>query len=153
MLDLVLLSAGNMFRYCYWAASFSLMRLSLGQFIHQQKKNISVMVSTLFAAAINLVLNAILIPTVGIQGAVVATAVAYFVVFLFRMLDSRKYVNISMNVWRILLSMILLLGQCILIIAIEGTKSYFVSILLFCFLLCINSSDILKMTRAIKARF
>lgn len=117
------------------------------------KKNISVMVSTLFAAAINLVLNAILIPTVGIQGAVVATAVAYFVVFLFRMLDSRKYVNISMNVWRILLSMILLLGQCILIIAIEGTKSYFVSILLFCFLLCINSSDILKMTRAIKARF
>lgn len=116
------------------------------------KKNVSVMVSTLVAAAINLILNAILIPTVGIQGAVIATAIAYFVVFLFRMLDSRKYVNIRINTWKVLLSMMILFGQCILIIVTEGARRYFVSALLFCILICINSNDILKIVKAIKAR-
>jgi len=44
-------------------------------------------------AIMNLVLNAILIPSIGVQGAAIATTISYISVFAFRMFDTRKYLK------------------------------------------------------------
>ena len=53
------------------------------------------MFSALSGAITNIVLNFILIPVVGINGAAIATCVSYFVVFVYRIIDTRKYINLN----------------------------------------------------------
>ena len=54
------------------------------------KKNINVMVSTVLSALINICLNFLLIPPMGVMGAVVATVISYAFIASFRLFDSRK---------------------------------------------------------------
>lgn len=81
------------------------------------KRNVSVMMTTFLAAGINFVLNIVLIKTMGVQGAVVATAVAYLVVFIFRMVDSQKYVKFQIDFLQVGLSLIVLTVQSLVTIA------------------------------------
>lgn len=116
------------------------------------KKNVSIMSTTLIAAVINIVLNAILIPTIGIQGAVIATAVAYFVVFVFRMIDSQKYMQFEVQVTRVLLSMVILTGQCALMITIDGVLRYVASIVCFAVLFVLNAKTIILLFNMFKMK-
>ena len=116
------------------------------------KKNVSIMSTTLIAAVINIVLNAILIPTIGIQGAVIATAVAYFVVFVFRMIDSQKYMQFEVQVTRVLLSMVILTGQCALMITIDGVLRYVASIVCFAVLFLLNAKTIVLLFNMFKMK-
>lgn len=75
------------------------------------------MLTTFLAAGINFVLNIILIKAMGIQGAVIATAFAYLVVFVFRMVDSQKYINFQINFVQISISVLILTVQCLVTIA------------------------------------
>ena len=81
------------------------------------KRNVSVMMTTFLAAGINFVLNIILIKTMGIQGAVIAAAVAYLVVFVFRMIDSQKYIKFHINFAQVGISVLILTAQCLVTIA------------------------------------
>lgn len=49
--------------------------------------------SATVGAVMNLALNAILIPFIGVQGAAIATTISYISVFIFRMVDTRKYLK------------------------------------------------------------
>ena len=49
--------------------------------------------SATVGAITNLVLNALLIPTMGVQGAAIATTISYISVFMFRMYDTKKYLK------------------------------------------------------------
>lgn len=80
------------------------------------KRNVSVMMTTFLAAGINFVLNIILIKAMGIQGAVIATAVAYLVVFVFRMIDSQKYIKFHINFAQVGISVLILTAQCLVTI-------------------------------------
>lgn len=60
--------------------------------IKDNKKN---MYTTLLGAGINIILNLILIPKYELIGAAVATLVSYFVVFAVRVIDTRKYLPIT----------------------------------------------------------
>ena len=70
------------------------------------------MFSAASGAMINVILNAILIPTLGIQGAAIATCFSYIVVFIYRVFDTRKYVilNFKKKEYVAFLSGILLLS-------------------------------------------
>lgn len=46
-------------------------------------------------ALINIVLNFLLIPIIGVYGAALATCVSYIVTFLYRVYDTRKYIKIN----------------------------------------------------------
>lgn len=114
------------------------------------KKNVSIMLTTLLAAGINIVLNILLIPRVGIQGAVIATAIAYFVVFVFRMTDSQKYVEFKLKVGQVLLSMVILTVQCLLMIILSGVARYASSIVCFVLLVCINAKTIVLLVKMMR---
>lgn len=82
---------GLFFGSKYLPASQALRILSLGFMFHTLlglngwsliviKENKFVMYSTLISAIVNVILNALLIPVYGIEGAAIATAISYFVV-------------------------------------------------------------------------
>ncbi|MBQ3440956.1 polysaccharide biosynthesis C-terminal domain-containing protein [Candidatus Saccharibacteria bacterium] len=63
--------------------------------VHKDSKGF--LFSATIGAIVNLVLNAILIPLIGIQGAAIATTISYIAVFLYRLFDTRKYVRIHLD--------------------------------------------------------
>lgn len=60
--------------------------------IKDNKRN---MYTTLLGAGINIILNFILIPKYKLIGAAIATLVSYFVVFIVRIIDTKKYLPIT----------------------------------------------------------
>ena len=75
------------------------------------KKNTSVMITTICGAVVNIVLNFILIPNIGIQGAVIATMISQLVVVLFRMIDSRRFIIFRVDYIRLAITVLLLLFE------------------------------------------
>lgn len=70
--------------------------LALGTFISTcysvHKDSVGYMVSGCMGSILNIILNFILIPKIGVYGAAVATCTSYVVVFLFRLIHTRKYI-------------------------------------------------------------
>lgn len=100
---------------CY-AMIFSGMGAFLGSLYAVAKDTKKAMISTIISAAINIGLNAILIPLIGINGAAIATFISMEVLFLFRAIDTRKYLIIDYDKKLLLTSII---G-----IAIQGVAYY-----------------------------
>lgn len=63
--------------------------------VHKDSKGF--LLSATVGAIINLILNSILIPLIGVQGAAIATTVSYIAVFIYRLFDTRKYVKIHLD--------------------------------------------------------
>jgi len=75
--------------------------------VHKDSKGF--LFSGLSGAIANIILNFIFIPIFGIYGAALATMLSYVIVFIYRIIDTWKYVRIKINIKHIfLLSFILL---------------------------------------------
>ncbi len=53
--------------------------------------------TTMFAAIINILINIIFIRNIGLWAAVLSTLISYIIITIYRFIDSRKYVKISIN--------------------------------------------------------
>lgn len=75
--------------------------LTLGTFIATSytvhKDSFGYLFSGMFGAIFNIVLNFALIPIIQVYGAALATCVSYILVFLFRMVHTRKYIKYKIN--------------------------------------------------------
>lgn len=98
------------------ATVFSCMASFLGSIYMVQKASGMAFLTTFIGAAMNLSLNLWWIPKYGVQGATIATLVSYFVVFLLRALNSRRYMYIRFGAGRLLLNLAILLGQSLLLL-------------------------------------
>ncbi len=76
--------------------------------------------SGLIGAISNIILNAILIPVIGVYGAAIATMVSYITVFIYRIIDTRKYISIKVNLKHIII-LILSAISCVVIYFSEPT--------------------------------
>ena len=72
--------------------------------------------STAFSAVINIVLNALLIPRYGGTGAAAATLISYVALFIYRALDSRRFMPIHWKGSRLGLTVLLLAVQAVLML-------------------------------------
>lgn len=79
------------------------------------KKPSKIAISSTMGLVLNIVLNAALIPKSGIMGACIATAGSYIFIGLFRMIDCRKYIDLTFDMVRWIVSIILLIIQCIFV--------------------------------------
>lgn len=70
-----------------------------GTFYNATKETSAMFISTLCGAIICTPLCILLVNVIGVWGALVSALVAQIVVFLYRFIDSRKYANVSINVW------------------------------------------------------
>ena len=67
--------------------------------------------SAVAAALANIVLNIMLIPNFGAMGAALATLISYFVMWLVRLVDSRRFIRLDINLKKDIFSYLLILLQ------------------------------------------
>lgn len=72
------------------------------------------LLSATAGAAVNIVLNFVLIPIAGIQGAAIATCLSYISVFLYRLIDTHKYIPLNINDFQYVLQPVLLFALLLL---------------------------------------
>lgn len=68
--------------------------------------------TSLVAAVVNLVLNAVLIPIYGVNGAIAATFTSYFVCYLIRLFDARRFVPFTVKHLRFGVNLAILFLMC-----------------------------------------
>ena len=71
-------------------------------------------VSTVSAACVNMVLNALLIPQYGAEGAAVATTISFFIIWLIRLVCARRIIKWKISLKRDILTYLLLIVQLVL---------------------------------------
>lgn len=79
------------------ASMFNILVSFLGSIYVAKKLTREIAKTSIFAAIINLVINLILIRTIGLYAASISTFASYFVMFIYRYIDSKKYVKLIVN--------------------------------------------------------
>lgn len=108
--------------------------------------------STIIGAVTNLVLNFIFTPVYGALGAAVATAVCYFVVWLFRLFQSKKYIKLKISFFRDICSYILLVIQSIILLYIDNRSLVLNQIIIFLLFILLYRNDLKKVLLKFKRR-
>ncbi len=79
-----------------------------------QKKSKNSCFTAFSAALTNIVLNLLFIPKLGVYGAAIATAAAYFTCYVIRAIDTRRYIYFKINTALLAINTILVSGMCVL---------------------------------------
>lgn len=79
------------------------------------KDSFGFLFSGIFGAVMNIVLNFILIPFIGVYGAALATCVSYIAVFIFRAIHTRKYIRYNVLNKEFIIGVVMLIASAILI--------------------------------------
>ncbi|ARP49825.1 MULTISPECIES: lipopolysaccharide biosynthesis protein [Caproicibacterium] len=98
------------------STAFSCLASFLGTVYMVEKRSVNNMITTIIAAVINIVLNLMLIPPYGPQGAAMATLAAYVIMFLIRTIDTRRFIRIHFSPLRLLAESALLGAEALLMI-------------------------------------
>lgn len=83
--------------------------------------------TTTVGAIVNLCLNIILIPTLGLLGAAVATVISNIVIWIVRLIYAKKYIQLEIKQWREILCLCMLIIQAAA--AYHETHYYFVQLI------------------------
>lgn len=86
--------------------------------------NKMIMISTMVGACISVVSSFVLIPFIGIIGAIISTNLSYIVINLMRYFDTKKYIKLKINPFEVLGSISILYLQAFLYLSF-GLNSFF----------------------------
>ena len=128
------------------AVGFSCLVTFLGTIYNAHKRNLMVTLTTLLGAGLNVALNLLLIPRMGANGAALATFASFFVVFLVRALDTRRYMKIAMQPLRLALTLALLLTQ-VWVTLTQPQNWALLSMGIFAAIFAVNSGNIYYMAK------
>ncbi|KMT23389.1 lipopolysaccharide biosynthesis protein [Clostridium cylindrosporum] len=128
------------------ATIFSCFVTFLGSIYMVEKKSSLSLVTMVVGAVINVILNLLFIPKIGVNGAALATLISYLVVFILRVINTKKYIKIKWNTWRIVLNITVIFIQSIVMIS-EISYWIFYEILLLGVIILFNMNDILVSIR------
>lgn len=95
------------------AVVFQALNGFLGIIYAASKKTKTIFITTVLGAGSNIILNILLIPHMGALGAAIATLISYIVVWMTRLIDSRKILPIRVNYKVDLISYTLIFVQCV----------------------------------------
>ncbi len=125
------------------AMVFSAYGAFLGMIYAAEKKTRNAMISTVLGAVVNIVMNFILIPLIGINGAAIGTMVGLLTLWIYRLIDTKKYVKICYDLKLHISFFIISIIQ--IIIFYKGMKyEYFVYILLIVLFFIINKKMLVE---------
>ncbi len=111
------------------ATIFSCYASFLGTNYVAMKKTKGVFLTTVIGAVVNVSFNFLLIPYVGIRGTAISTFLAFFVTWLVRAIDTRKFVKIEYSPIQFIIPTFILLLQSILLTF--GVETILLQITLF----------------------
>ncbi|MGI5960127.1 MAG: lipopolysaccharide biosynthesis protein [Massiliimalia sp.] len=98
------------------ATTFSCFVSFLGSIYMAEKKSGMIFFTTVIGAVLNIVLNILLIPPFGANGAAFATFFSYFAIFLIRAIHSQSMIPIRWNIPLFTANLTLLFIQCYLMV-------------------------------------
>ncbi len=129
--------------------------LTLGTFISNEytahKDSIGFLKSSTVGALINLVLNFLLIPIIGVMGAAIATCISYICVYIFRIFDTKKYLKYKvLDKEKIIYISLLLLSS--IVIYIDNYFCYLILLLILLIDLIISRKFWFKILNNIKRK-
>lgn len=125
------------------ATSFSCLVNFLGSIYFVEKKSALSLATTCMGAFINIILNLLLIPTLGINGASLATCASFISVFVIRALNTRKFIKINWNSKKLLVNTIILMLQSLVMI-FEISHWIIIELVFFAVISLINTEDVLS---------
>ena len=95
---------------------FSSLVTFIGTIYTVKKRTTMSLITAAFGAGLNIVLNLLMIPSMGAQGAGIATAISYFAVFVFRALHSKKFMPFNLKAYKLALNTVVVIVQIIFMI-------------------------------------
>lgn len=97
------------------AAAFSAIAAYFGSLYGALKKSVNNMISTLSAGVLNIGLAVVLVPLIGMWGAVIATISAYFCLAVFRLLDVRRYIHFNIRYMALIINGMIVIIHAVLV--------------------------------------
>ena len=117
--------------------------LTLGTFMATSytvhKDSFGYLFSGMFGAILNVTLNFVLIPKIGVYGAALATGISYIAVFVFRLFHTRKYIYYDIKNKEFLFGSIALLVVSILVF-VDSIMALFIQVVVVFVSVCFYSS-------------
>ena len=136
------------------ATSMSCLVNFLASVYMAEKKSVMAMVTALSGAVTNIVLNLILIPRSGANGAAVATVAAFMVVFASRAANTRRYVKIRFKPIILASEIAILAIQCaVLLFGEGGALTYALEAMLVIAMLFLNLKPIKELAGLLINKF
>lgn len=124
------------------AMIFSCYSSFLGTNYVAMKKTNGVFATTVAGAVVNVVLNLVLTPVMGIYGTALATVAAFFVTWLVRAVDTRQFVKIQYPLGTFIIPTVLVLAQAVLLTA--GVKSMLLQLVFLLVLIFVYRDELLR---------
>ena len=116
------------------------------------KKTTGALLTSGAGVLINICLNILLIPIIGIYGAVISTVVAYLSMWIFRFLHIKKTLMISIDFAKLIIYLTLISIQIIVLFKYSVFYFYFYQVAILFSIIAINYQAILKIYGVIKSR-
>lgn len=116
-----------------------------------EKKTFQSFCSTAISALTNIILNYLLIPKFGGNGAAFATLVSYCLLFLYRCIDSKRFMSVQWNYKGLIVNTILLSAQTIIMLR-EPASWILIEIVLFILMVLLNGKELLLGARKLLKR-
>lgn len=104
------------------------------------EKNSGVLYSVLLGGGVNIVLNAILIPQIGVMGATISTAVSRLLIALYRLKDTEKLLKFDRGYGSVAINCILITLQCCFLIC--GKQWRYFAQAIFVALICLYNREV-----------
>lgn len=119
------------------AMVFSAFANFIGSVYVVEKRSKNSFLTTMVGAGLNIVLNFILIPKIGSQGAAIATFLSYLAVFIIRTYDAKKYIPFKTHFVTVIINTIIVLLQTVYML-LGLPFNYPIQAIFFVLLLVIN---------------
>lgn len=132
------------------SAVFSSISSFYGSIYGALKKSFNNMLSTFFSALTNVSLAWLLIPMIGIWGAILGTVFAYGFIAMYRMIDVRRFMKIQMNWHYFFINCVIIIGQALFVsLDIYANAISVIAVLGYCLN---NKSILVKMYKVMKLK-
>ena len=122
-----------------FATIFQAMNNFLSSIYEAARKTSHAMISSCIGAGANIILNLLLIKPMGIEGAAIATLASYIIVFVYRIIDTRKYLYLTVYWIKIIVNLLLLLSMAFSVMFLPyGTLQNVLNIVFFIVIPALN---------------
>lgn len=132
-------------------AVFSSFSSFLGTFYITSKETKGEFKTSIYAGIISIVLNILLISTIGIVGAGISSMVSFFSMFIIRNFDTKKYIDLNIN-WKLFISNLVVIGLQVIVLFLNQPLEIelAIEIVLFLGLILVNRNFLITVFNLVK---
>lgn len=114
----------------------------LGQYYVAAKKTNGLFFTTLIGAIVNVLLNMILIPIFGLNGAAISSAISFLLIWISRQIDTQKFISTTLQINRMVSNHVVFFVQLFALYFASGLLTYVISAICLLLSIFINRSFI-----------